>query len=416
MHDFVIVGGGVQGTYLSHALSTGMGISDLVVIDPFEQPLAVWRQHTRACGMRYLRSPSSHNLDLDFHSLRNWAAQHGWDHQQAYVPPYARPQLELFDAHAAAVIHNNNLRRWRRRGTVGRIVLHDDCVDVSFARQRVRARYALLALGRSTELCYPAWSRLTDLHRDVIDHVFSPSFHPQKLSCAQRPVIIGAGASAIQLALATSAQSGRPVTVISQYPIRVRRFDSDPCFIGPRCARDFLAQSDYTVRRAMIETARAPGSIPEDVAQQLAAQRSQKAIRVLEDRVQSAAISGGRLRLKLAGGDSIESDRVVVATGFNPGVPGGRLVAELAARYALPRAEDGFPLPDSFLRWHPRLFVSGTLAELELGPFAPNIIGAIAAAKRLAAFLLEQSDPRPRAWQPLPRLLHQTGSSVAMRA
>ena len=414
MHDLVIVGGGVQGTYLSHAVSRGVGISDLVVIDPFEQPLAVWRQHTRACGMRYLRSPGSHNLDLDFRSLRNWASHHGWDQQRAFIPPYARPQLELFDAHAAAVIHDNNLLRWRRRGTVEKIVLHDDCVDVSFARERVRARYALLALGRSAELCYPAWSRRLGSHSNAVDHILSPSFQRHELSCARSPVIIGAGASAIQLALATTAQSGRPVTVVSEHPIRVRRFDSDPCFIGPRCAKAFLAQSDYSARRAMIEAARAPGSIPEDVAQQLEARRSQRAIRVLEDRVQSAAISGGRLRLTLAGGDTIESDRVVVATGFSPRVPGGNLVAELAARYALPRAGDGFPLPDSFLRWHPRLFVSGTLAELELGPFAPNIIGAIAAAKRLAAFFLGQSDPLPRAWKPL--LLHQTGSSVAMRA
>jgi len=44
----------------------------------------------------------------------------------------------------------------------------------------------------------------------------------------------------------------------------------------------------------------------------------------------------------------------------------------------------GYPIVDRDLRWgHPRIFVSGALAELELGPSARNIAGARLAAERI---------------------------------
>ena len=41
------------------------------------------------------------------------------------------------------------------------------------------------------------------------------------------------------------------------------------------------------------------------------------------------------------------------------------------------------PIVDSALRWHPRIHVSGPLAELELGPASRNIAGARLAGTRL---------------------------------
>ncbi|TVQ39579.1 MAG: hypothetical protein EA384_05965 [Spirochaetaceae bacterium] len=404
MLDMVIIGGGVHGTYLSHVISARLGFRELAVVDPYRQPLTVWGRHTQACGMRYLRSPSSHNLDLDFHALREFAVRRGWDRNTAFIPPYARPLLRLFDEHAAAVIRENGLQRWRHTGTVRDLILHDDHVTVTTEHQRLRARYALLAVGRSAALCYPRWSAALAAAGDVVDHVLAPTFCRQRLLHSDSPVIVGAGASGVQLALATAAESGTPVTVISEHEIRVRSFDSDPCFIGPRCARHFLAETDYSRRRAMIIAARDPGSVPEEVALQLSRFRDQGAVRIITAAVRSVRQTGGRIRLQLANGIDIQSDCVTVATGFAPGPPGGALVQQVAERYNLARSADGFPLPDGFLRWHPRLFVSGALAELELGPFAPNIIGAIAAAKRVGAFLLQRDAPHRHHWVPLSRL------------
>ena len=59
------------------------------------------------------------------------------------------------------------------------------------------------------------------------------------------------------------------------------------------------------------------------------------------------------------------------------------MVEDLIASASLPCAECGFPIVDSKLRWHPRVFVSGALAELELGPVSRNIAGARWAADRI---------------------------------
>ncbi|MFW6251550.1 MAG: hypothetical protein ACOC47_10585, partial [Alkalispirochaetaceae bacterium] len=64
MFETVIVGGGIHGTLLQLAILRQDG-SLPVVIDPEPEPLAVWKRVTTACGMRYLRSSSSHNLELD---------------------------------------------------------------------------------------------------------------------------------------------------------------------------------------------------------------------------------------------------------------------------------------------------------------------------------------------------------------
>ena len=59
------------------------------------------------------------------------------------------------------------------------------------------------------------------------------------------------------------------------------------------------------------------------------------------------------------------------------------MVDALIASASLPCARCGYPIVDSALRWHPRIHVSGPLAELELGPASRNIAGARLAGGRL---------------------------------
>lgn len=429
MLDLVIIGGGIHGTYLSHALSSRIGVSNLAVIDPFTQPFTLWRRQTRACGMQYLRSPGGHNLDLSFRALRDYAFRDGWDPRTSFIPPYDRPMLDLFNAHAESVVSDNGLARFRMPGRVDDIRLLEHHVEVRLGEQTVRARRAVLSVGRGASLCVPDWAGTVDPLGRVALHLFDPRFDREQFADAASPTIIGAGASGVQLALYAAERADRPITIISEQPLQVRRFDSDPCFIGPRCAAQFLQQRDYSQRRAMITAARAPGSIPEDVAARLAELQALGMIRVVVGAVTHArttnttapSVDGSpvQLVLTLRSGEEIRADRVALATGFAPAVPAGALVDRLARRYRLRRAPDGFPVPDSYLRWHDRLFLSGALAELELGPFAPNIIGAIAAAKRLGAFFLQSGKPAELHGRPLSRVWRrqpaQTGSSSASR-
>ena len=71
------------------------------------------------------------------------------------------------------------------------------------------------------------------------------------------------------------------------------------------------------------------------------------------------------------------------ATGYESLRPGGSMIDELVATESLPCACCGDPIVDSNLCWHPRIYVTGPLAELELGPVSRNIAGARRAGDRI---------------------------------
>ena len=76
-------------------------------------------------------------------------------------------------------------------------------------------------------------------------------------------------------------------------------------------------------------------------------------------------------------------NRILLATGFATQRPGGPMVDALIESASLTCASCGYPILDEHLRWHPRIFVSGPLAELELGPISRNIAGARRAGDRI---------------------------------
>ncbi|NBF41199.1 MAG: hypothetical protein GVY14_12375 [Spirochaetes bacterium] len=450
MPKVLIAGGGVHGTFLSHALTrTGaLDTDDITVLDPHPEPLEVWRRQTRATGMRYLRSPSSHNLDLDFRALREFARRRETDPATAgagatpaagaaagdeaaplFIPPYARPTLELFNAHAAEVIAEAALTARRRRARLLDVEARTDGVRVRTDDGEEGADFLILAVGRTEMPFRPAWARglsaggggagarpgsVPGSEAPVV-HVFDPDFDPGRLEQAAAPVVVGGGVTAAQVACHAARRSGRGVVLLTRGPLRVGQFDSEPCFIGPRCLADFLAEPTPAARRKYIGKARYPGTMPWDVEQTLLAE---KRVAILEHEVAGieptgvADTAGGRLRIHLRGEvQSVESDLVVLATGFERRLPLSGIIADLARRNGLSTGPCGSPVPDRYLRWHPRVLVTGTLGELEIGPAAPNIIGAHLAARRLVPFFrgdhggLPADDARDIAWTALTHYL-----------
>ena len=102
-----------------------------------------------------------------------------------------------------------------------------------------------------------------------------------------------------------------------------------------------------------------------------------------EDAVEALDIESEALTLRLKSEGPLEVDRVLLATGFCSKRPGGSLVDGLIQSASLPCAGCGYPVVDTGLRWHSNVYVSGPLAELELGPVSRNIAGARRAAARL---------------------------------
>ncbi|MGM0904511.1 MAG: hypothetical protein ACQEXB_25865 [Bacillota bacterium] len=83
------------------------------------------------------------------------------------------------------------------------------------------------------------------------------------------------------------------------------------------------------------------------------------------------------------GNEEVKVHNLVLATGFLPSLPGKNWLNKLMQDLHLSCAKCGYPIIDQSLQWYPHLYVSGPLAELEVGPIARNISGARHAAERI---------------------------------
>ena len=130
-----------------------------------------------------------------------------------------------------------------------------------------------------------------------------------------------------------------------------------------------------------------------------------------------------KYQLNLTNGNGIIADEIILATGLGKRPPGHNIIHPLAEQAGLPLSPCGYPLVDPSLQWKQKhhqlsalsgnsntnkkgrsndhgdgdvvvpsllttsskIYVSGGLAELELGPSARNIAGARMAAERIAA-------------------------------
>jgi pyruvate/2-oxoglutarate dehydrogenase complex dihydrolipoamide dehydrogenase (E3) component len=258
--------------------------------------------------------------------------------------------------------------------------------------REIESRNVALAIGASEHPAWPEWAP-TDHPR--VRHIFEPASELWPSAGLETVAVVGGGISAAQVALRLRAE-GVQVHFISRHPLRRHQFDSDPGWLGPARMAGFSRERDFDRRRAMIGEARHRGSVPPDVLRALGRAIDGGHIAWHETTVEDAVPERGGVRLRLAGGDSIAAERVLLATGFAPQRPGGAMVDELIASASLPCARCGYPIVDSALRWHPRVYVSGPLAELELGPTSRNIAGARRAGDRLVCAARDPATARAR--------------------
>lgn len=382
MLEWLILGGGVHGTHLSLALrARGVPEHHLRVLDPHPRPLAAWDRRARSIGMPFLRSPDMHHIDLAAPSLHLFAHRHAG--HRDLIRRYHRPSLALFSEHVEHVVTRNRLDQLRLRGQATRIDQKGDTFRVDSDQGQLHARRLVIAVGAAGGPRIPSWAApllLTPSPR--IAHVFSDTYDPHDDARAADLVVLGGGLSAVQLAIAR-ARDGARVTMLSSHPLKVSDFDPEPCWSTDRCLRRLARLHDPTARRRLIEQERRPGTVPPEVARQLsqAVQRGQLCWR--EDPISAAHQRPEGLDLHLQSGAIVRPDRLLLATGLRCHLPS--FLAHLAEAMQLPIAPCGAPWLTPELAWAPRIYVSGALAELQLGPAAGNIIGARLAARRIAS-------------------------------
>lgn len=385
--DWIVIGGGIHGVHIASSLIGQARVDPerIRIVDPGSRLLERWRTCTQTTGMTHLRSPAVHNLDLSPWSLMEFAKNQTEKSLNCFAPPYDRPNLRLFNAHCDRVIETFGLDELHIRARAMACSVECDSVRVELSNgEAVSAERAVLALGASEQPNWPAWAPRGDSR---IDHVFSSSRNPWPTN-PENVAVVGGGISAAQVALRL-VEEGHRVHLVSRHALREHQFDSEPGWLGPRFMGGFEREKDVDRRRTIITKARHKGSVPPDVREAVQEAIALGRISWHEAGVKSLQVSPEALTLTLEGGAQLRLQRVLLATGFTALRPGGALVDSLVESASLPCASCGYPVVDGSLRWHPRLYVSGPLAELELGPASRNIAGARRAAERLVAAAME---------------------------
>jgi thioredoxin reductase len=390
MLEWLIIGGGIHGTHLSLVLTQQYGVSrDRVsILDPFERPLERWHQVTINTGMSFLRSPLVHHLHYDQRALGVFARIHDQAAYTRFMPTFSRPSLELFNRHTQYLIDKYALGEMRIIGRAERLIRLPNGWRIETPSGGIEARKVLLALGMSDQPHYPVWARP---YPALISHIFDPAFLTNDLPAWSHLVIVGGGITAAQTALALAARQPGSVTVVMRHPVRVFDFDSDPCWMNALCLTDFHRLTDYDQRRAVIRAARHRGSLPPEVAAAFNEAAAKGVIAHRQTEITAAQTSASGILLNLADGTQLNADRVLLATGWEQRRPGGAWLDEAISSYNLPVARCAFPIIDPTLCWTKGLYVSGALAELEVGPAARNIIGARMTGQRMAFATKESS-------------------------
>jgi thioredoxin reductase len=391
--DWLIIGGGIQGTHLAFYLTHRMRVplNKIRLLDPHSRPLMNWERLTGNVGMRYLRSPHVHNLHYDPYSLVTFAQTQAGAALADFIPLYNRPSLPLFQAHSWQLIEQHRLLELWMQGRAQRIQPLGNSWQIETEHGTLSARRVILAFGLTEQPHYPDWARFAPnaLVSGRLAHIFATDFDRQRLSAhvsgVAHLVVVGGGITAAQTALSLIEQ-GHAVTLLVRHPLREFAFDSDTCWVVPQCLDRFHALTNHDQRRQMLAQVRHRGSVPADVKAQLDLATSIGKLQLRFDAVQ-AVQDGDPMTLHLHSGAHCVADAVVLATGFNTTRPGGAWLDEAVADYGWPIATCGYPIVDQQLSWAKNLYVAGALAELEVGPTARNIIGARLAAYRIGTVL-----------------------------
>ncbi len=383
MLDWLIVGGGIHGTYLSHYLTNALGVprDRLRVVDPHPEPLFCWNHHTSNTGMLFMRSTSVHHIDIDPTSLRDFAKTYKGMRHGGYCPPYQRPSYQLFQKHSAEVITRNRLIDLRIQASVTSLARQRDQWLVETTNGLLVTQNVLLAIGRSA-LQYPDWSLPLKLQGGPAHHLFDMGFCLDDVPQEHRVVIIGGGITAGQVALTLLERGQHAVTLVSRHALRQKHFDSDPGWMGPKYLNSFKRKS-IPQRRYKIQHARNRGTMAEEIHGAVQGAISDDQLGFVQSEVVSATNAQNSLDLQLKDDQQLQADTVILTTGFCQKRPGGVWLERTIRQQNLPLADCGYPMVDETLQWAPGLFLSGPLAELEVGPAAANIVGARMAAEKI---------------------------------
>ncbi|WP_041988793.1 NAD(P)-binding domain-containing protein [Streptomyces sp. AcH 505] len=390
MYDLVVVGAGPYGLSIAaHAAAAGL---DLRV---FGRPMAAWRDHMPP-GMYLKSEPWASNLSAprgEF-DLAAYAASQGTESRHGVpLPVRFFASYGLWFAERAVPPVDERLITAVRPCPGGFHLTTDD-------GQSVLTRTVALALGVMPFIDIPA--PLRGLPPEQVSH----SSHHADLARfeGQDVTVVGGGQAALETA-ALLAEQGTAVGVV----VRADRLNWNTLppprerpvveaarrpHTGLGCGwRNWLyAETPGIFRRLPAQTrARVFSSALGPAGAWWLRDRFEPAVGVrLGESVAAAVPSGGRVRLELVSTDgrseTVETDHVIAATGFTPGLDRlGLLDGDLRGALRTVGASQGPEASAVFESSYPGLFLAGLLSAPSFGPSMRFVYGATYTAERLVA-------------------------------
>ncbi len=379
MKKWVIIGGGIQGCTMASYLRKSLHVRahEMSIIDPKDIPLSNWRKFTNTVGMAYLRSPSIHHIDPSPFALEKYAKQHRHQEFVKFYAPYDRPDLHLFNQHCEEVLSEINVEKsWVQGRVVSLEKFRNNWIVLLESGEEITTANVVIAIGLSEQLRWPEWAKEGKAYGANIVHAFDQE---KELTQCNSVVIIGGGISAAHAAIKWSNLLPGKVTMVTRKPLAVHQFDSDPGWLGPKYMNSFHKIRCFEERRKVIKEARFPGSLTVELKTEI---ERRKKLGILDVKIDEViGVSQSMLQLKST--ETIVTDAILLATGFEQKPPGMEWLQRLIQDHCLPCASCGYPIPKPSLEWEDGLYLLGALAELQLGPVARNISGARRGAERI---------------------------------
>ncbi|MEE1797154.1 NAD(P)-binding domain-containing protein [Streptomyces sp. JV176] len=392
MHDLVVVGAGPYGLSIAaHAAAAGL---DLRV---FGRPMASWREHMPP-GMFLKSEPWASNLsDPDgAFGLAAYAATRGTEARHGVPLPvglFASYGL-WFAERAVPPVDERTITSVQACPGGFRLTAEDG--------ERLLARTVALAVGVMPFIDIPA--PLLGLDRAQVTH---SSHHADLTRFAGGDVtVIGAGQAALETA-ALLAEQGTSVRLVARsqrlnwntLPPPLERPAATAArapHTGLGCGwKNWLYAETPGVFRRFPEATRARifTSALGPAGAWWLRERFETAARVevrLGESVVTAVPAGGRVRLELFATtgrtETVETDHVIAATGFTPGLDRlGLLEGPLAAGLRTVGPSRAPEASAAFESSYPGLFLAGLLSAPSFGPSMRFVYGASYTAERLVA-------------------------------
>jgi choline dehydrogenase-like flavoprotein len=380
--DVVIVGSGPAGLATAAAL-WHRGARDVVLLDRSGRPCSRFFDRIDLLDQRVLRSPYEHHPGvegyrdcelLDFARL-HWSLLTAVERREIRMAQAGHRSVvpvDVFEAYCGhvAATHQVYARTWRT--DVRELTPAAEAVRVRAEDFELTARYVVLCTGEERRDAPAAWGAgegCTYWDEPMPD-------------AAERVIIVGAGLTAAHL-IACALRGGRRVAwVLRAAAERYQCSDVNAAFFRAegRAQFDGFSWDDRLSsmsmhRRASVMFEFRPLLQRSEASGQLTVHRG-RAIAQITSR------PGGPVAVRLAGGEVIQGDHVVLALGTTPSVGYDLLPRHIAG------IRDGWPDLESrtlAYRRAPRVFAVGAAAGMILGPAARNIDGHRVATARVAA-------------------------------